>query len=246
MDSKQNVKPKSSSNAVHCERLCYAAKEAFKRLRKNTEIELSVLGEGCKVIGITSAQPNEGKSTIALNLAYSLAEHEARVVLIDADMRRPSIHEKIGISRTPGLSALLSEEPNISAVIRKYESSAGNTAFDIIPSGEIISNPSEMLDSKRMQLLIEALSEKYDYIVLDLPPVEAVIDAVAVTKFLDGVIVVLRENKCSRTALVDCVYQLEHAGARILGFAVNGAMEGSGKEYKNGYYRKYNYSYNYR
>ena len=117
-------------------------------------------------------------------------------------------------------------------VLKKYVSDTGIVSFDIIPSGSITQNPSELLNSKRMERLLQALGAAYDFVIIDLPPVGTVIDAVSVSKCTDGMLVVLRENNCSRNLLVDCVEQLKFAGVNILGFVVNGALEGAGKRYQ--------------
>ena len=226
----------SSSQIRVCENLSFAAKEAFKRLRTNVLNKFPEGDNDCKIIGVTSAQPSEGKSTIALNIAYSMAELGRKVLLIDADMRRPSIHLKASVVRVPGLSDLLGGSNAITASIRTYQSSKNETKFDIIPGGEIPANPSELLTSKRMQSLLQTLTTAYEIIVIDLPPVGAVIDAVSVSKLTDGMLVVLRENSCPRGVFNDCVSQLQEANARILGFVINGALEGAGKKYQYSYY----------
>ena len=226
-----------------CENLSFAAKEAFKRLRTNLILKLPD-DDTCHVVGITSAQPTEGKSTIALNLAYSLAELSKNVLLIDADMRRPSIHNKAGIPNQPGLADLLIDSNAVASSVHKYQSSKNNTNFDILPSGNIPSNPSELLNSKRMETLLKTLRTVYDFIILDLPPVGAVIDAVSISSQTDGMIVVIRENKCPAGVFRDCIAQIQEASVPILGFVVNGALEGSGKKsgyskYGKGYYGGY-------
>ena len=225
-----------SKNDRICENLTFASKEAFKKLRYSVE---NVFEETlrCAIIGITSAQPGEGKSTVAVNLAYSLAEHGHKVILIDADMRRASLHTKLGINRAPGLSGLLSAANNISSSIQKYKSSKSETVFDVMAAGDVLDNPSEILDSPRTQALLNDLSKQYNYVILDLPPVGAVVDAVSVSKHTDGMIVVIHENNCTRSVFNDCIDQLEHAKANILGFVMNGAMEGVGKKNQyNNYY----------
>ena len=222
---------------IICENLNFASREAFKRLRTNVTMALADGTENCKIIGITSAQPSEGKSTIAINLSYSIAELGRRVLLIDADMRRPSVHLKLGIEHSPGLSNLLHTTKTISSTIQKYENTKSETSFDIIPVGDEIDNPSELLESKRMTSLLEALSKAYDYIVIDLPPVGAVIDAIPVSKQTDGMLVAIRENNCPREAFADCIEQLRLAKVNILGFVVNGALEGAGKKYQYSNYR---------
>ena len=236
----------TSRGEVICENLSFAAKEAFKRLRTNLVMGFPEEDNSCKLIGVTSAQPSDGKSTISINLAYSLAELGKRVLLVDADMRRSSLHEKAGLNKEPGLSELLRNSNDVGATLQKYVSSNSSTAFDILSSGSTPSNPSELLNSKRMSTLLETLSRSFDYIVVDLPPVGAVIDAVSVSKQLDGMLVVIRENTCPRGLLNECMSQLNYAGINILGFVMNGAMEGSGKGYQYGKYGKNSYgSYGY-
>ena len=109
----------------------------------------------------------------------------------------------------------------------------------MIPSGEVPKNPSELLNSKLMSKLLETLSTAYDFIVIDLPPIGAVIDAVSVAQELDGMLVVIRENACPRGLLAECMQQLSYANVNILGFVVNGAMEGSSKKYQYGGYGSY-------
>ena len=236
-------KTREPSREPICENLRFASKEAFKRLRTNVVMSFAEGEDVCRVIGVTSAQPSEGKSTISLNLAYSLAELGKRVLLVDADMRHPSINIKIGTARSPGLSNLLGDTNSISAAMQEYRSSTDETSFDIVPGGDIPQNPTELLNSHRMERLLTALRSAYDYIIIDLPPVGAVIDAVTLANQTDGMLVVMRENNCPRGVLSDCIDQLNFAHVNILGFVVNGAMEGSGKKYRYGSKYKYGYGY---
>lgn len=231
-------KPLTHKNEQLGEHLNYATKEAFKRLRTNLLLALDDGEEkACRIIGVTSAQPSEGKSTIAVNTAYSLAELGKKVLVVDADMRRPSIHAKMGMKMDFGLSNLLGGANELRAAIQSHRNSTGSVTFDVIASGSIPENPSEILNSDRMVKLLDTLSKVYDIIILDLPPVGAVIDAISVGKSTDGMIVVIRENNCPVDVFDDCIEQLRFAEIRILGFAVNGAMEGAGK----GYQYKYKY-----
>ncbi|MBQ7693315.1 MAG: CpsD/CapB family tyrosine-protein kinase [Oscillospiraceae bacterium] len=231
---KSKAAPIAGANDRVCEHLSFAAKEAFKRLRTNLMLKVPE-SDRCHIVGVTSAQPSEGKSTIALNLSYSLAELGKKVLLLDADMRRPSIHLKARVERTPGLADLLGDSNSITACIRKYQSSKNETVFDILPGGNIPPNPSELLNSRRMATLLETLRSAYDFIIIDLPPVGAVIDAISVSKNTDGMIVVLRENHCPIGVFKDCVAQIQESNVPILGFVMNGALEGSGKKYGYGY-----------
>ena len=236
----QSVSKSGKGKIPVCENLSFASKEAFKRLRTNLVVSFPADDTSCHLVGITSAQPGDGKSTIALNLAYSLAELGKKTLLVDADLRRASIHDKLGIERVPGLSELIKGNINdISVSVRRYASS--NTQLDIIPSGEMPENPSELLNSERCARLFELLAQAYDYIVVDLPPIGAVVDAVSIAQELDGMLVVIRENACPRGLLNDCIQQLNYANATILGFVVNGAMEGSSKKYQYGKYNSYGY-----
>lgn len=242
MDEKKTAaekkrKKRSQGGEPVCEHLSFAAREAFKRLRTNLVMAFPAEDTSCHLIGITSAQPSDGKSTVAINLAYSLAELGKRTLLIDADMRRSSIHVKAGIEREPGLSNLMTDSNSITAALRQYESATG-TSFSIIPGGSVPENPSELLNSKRMATLLETLSTAYEYIVIDLPPIGAVVDAVSVARAIDGMLVVIRENTCPKSLLADCMQQLDYASVNVLGFVVNGALEGSGKKYQ---YSNYGY-----
>ena len=233
---KRGREPKANQNI--CENLNFAAKEAFKRLRTNVAIFFADNeSERGNIVGITSAAPSEGKSTVSINLAWSLAELGKKVLLVDGDLRRPSIHTKINLDIAPGLKNLLSDMNSIGAVIKPYPNSPESMRFDIITAGDAEENPSELLNSKRTERLLEALAGAYDYVILDLPPVGTVIDAVSVSRNVDGMIVVLRENHCTRGDLTEAVEQLKFADVNILGFVVNGALEGAGKKYQ------YKYSY---
>lgn len=228
---------------LYCDEMTYGARESFKRLRTNISIAFEGEDTACKVIGITSAQVNEGKSTASVNLAYTLAEAGKRVLLIDCDLRRPSIHVKMSIPQNPGLADLLTNATQVGPSVYSYTSPKG-VKFEIIPAGQPPQNPSELLSSQRFAEVVRMLKNACDYIILDLPPVGAVIDAVAVSRTTDGMIVVIRENKCPRYVLDDCMDQLKYAKARILGFVMNGISEGGAKRYKyNGRGSQYSYGY---
>ena len=226
-----------------CENMTYSGREAFKRLRTNVLIALSGgQGKTGQVIGVTSAQPSEGKSTVTINLAYSLAELGKSVLLIDCDMRRPSIHSTVGAQLSPGLSEILTGAENLKNVVIRYNSRTDGTGFDLIPCGEIPDRPTELLNSNRFQKLIEVVSDAYDYVLVDLPPVNAVVDAVNVSEYTDGLIVVVRENHCPRNVLLSCMEQLQYAKANVLGFVMNGCVASSGKHYQ---YNQQPYYYRY-
>lgn len=246
-ETRKKTHPKKQGRDKICENMTYSAREAFKRLRTNL---LMAFPEEdavkCRVIGITSAQPSEGKSTVSVNLAYSLAELGKSVLLLDGDMRRPSLHDKMGFRQSPGLSELLTKENNVGKAVVRYRSTVDNVSFDVITGGVIPGNPSELMNSKRLDTLVQALSSACDFIIMDLPPINAVIDAVNASRLTDGMIVVLREANCPWHLLADCMDQLAYAKANVLGFVVNGSTEGAGKRYKYGQYAYQYGHYGYR
>ena len=214
--------------------LNYASKEAYKLLRTNISFAFPDEEQG-KVVGVCSSRPQEGKSTTAINLAYSLAEAGNNVLLIDGDMRRPSVCETVNIPMEPGLSEILSGRQGV-----EVHKEVLHPNMSVLPSGHIPPNPSELIGSQRMNSLLESLKAEYDYIVIDLPPVLAVSDPVAVSKYLGGMIIVVRHAKTRRRDIVETIRQLEYAGVKILGFVYNriGAKSGKSK-YAKGKYGDY-------
>ncbi|MBQ3861057.1 MAG: CpsD/CapB family tyrosine-protein kinase, partial [Clostridia bacterium] len=168
----------------------FAAMEAYKRLRTNLMFSFSG-DEACHVVGVTSSLRGEGKSTTSMNLAYTIAETGKRVLIIDADMRLPQVHEILGIKQSPGLSNVLVGESNGANII---QASGIHTGLHVITAGDISPNPTELLASRRLANMIEALKPRYDYIVVDLPPVDAVADALIVSALTSGMVIVVRQN----------------------------------------------------
>ncbi|MGM9615437.1 MAG: CpsD/CapB family tyrosine-protein kinase [Oscillospiraceae bacterium] len=228
-------------------RMNFAAAEAYKLLRTNLMFSFSG-EEKCHVIGLTSALRGEGKSLTSMNLAYTIAEAEKKVILIEGDMRLPTVAKRLGLSATPGLSNLLVGLNSVSNALQEYQVKLDDKvlSFDVIAAGDIPPNPSELLGSERMMALLEKLRERYDYILLDLPPVTAVTDAVVASHMVDGMVVVVRSGHAARGALAETMRQLSLAEAHILGFVFNGLEEAGSRYYKKGYYSKGYYSNYYR
>ena len=245
----EQVKPaknRPQKSAKLCEHMAYSAREAFKRLRTNMLISLGELSDKSNnIVGITSAQPSEGKSTVAVNLAYSLGELGKKVIVLDCDLRRPTIHSNVGVRQTPGITEVLDGTVKLGNAVMRYKSSTNSTYFDLVTSGELPDNPSEILGSKNFLQLLKVVSEVYDVVILDLPPVNAVIDAAIVSQLTDGLILIIREDHCPRFVLQDCMEQLKYAKANILGFVMNGSASGAGKRYKYKYGKAYGYGYGY-
>ena len=226
--------------------LNFAASEAYKLLR--TKLQFSFADEGeCKVIGVSSALVGEGKSLSAINLAYSISQLGKKVLLIDSDMRRPSLPEKIPIRKAPGLSDYLAGQIHSEELFQPCGLKGEEEAFTAISAGRMPPNPMELISSARMEKLITRLRGSYDYIILDLPPVSEVGDALAAAKLTDGILLVVRQNYCDRLALGATIRQFEFIGCRILGVVFNGTSEDDGtygkKYYKKGYKRGYYYGY---
>lgn len=209
-------------------------REAYKTLRTNTMFALAGQ-EGCKIILVTSALQGEGKSISALNLAISFAEAENRVLLIDCDLRRPKLARLLRKSSRVGLSNVLLDPSQLGEVILP----GGVDRLDVILSGDIPPNPSELLGSARMESLLAHLRKRYDYVILDTPPVNMVTDAVVLAPKSDGVLFVVRAGQSERGPVTHAVEQLEYAQAKLLGFILDD-VNGDGTRYG---YGKYKYQY---
>ena len=224
--------------------ISFAAAEAYKLLR--TKLQFSFADENnCRVVGVSSALAGEGKSLSAVNLAYTTALLGKRVLLIDCDMRRSSVSEKLPVKRMPGLSDFLSGQSHAEKLIQLCGVKDDERAFHVIAAGRTPPNPIELLSSERMKKMLEHLRENYDYIILDLPPVAEVSDALAVAKFTDGMLVVVRQNYCDRVVLSSAVRQFEFVDAKILGVVFNSTTDNGGvnRKYYKRYYNKYSRSY---
>lgn len=224
--------------------LNFAAGEAYKLLR--TKILYSFADEKqCHVIGVTSSNMSEGKSLTSVNLAYSLALSNKQVLLIDGDMRLPTLARKLNVAEDIGLSDLLTSSynsPNIFRTIFCDPDMSGSPSYAFIPSGRLPPNPGELLGSEKMRQLIEAFSNQFDYIIIDLPPILEVSDALDLSKYTDGMLLVVRNGTCTRQDLNSTINQLKAVNAHLIGFVLNYSGTTKGryykKGYKGGYYRK--------
>ncbi|HZV82510.1 MAG TPA: polysaccharide biosynthesis tyrosine autokinase [Geobacteraceae bacterium] len=213
--------------------------EAFRSLR--TGIHFCAINRLKKVLLVTSSFPGEGKSTIAANLAITFAHTGARVLLVDCDMRRPSLHDKFGHSKTPGLTELLAGDTQIVNAIHN----CGIPGLDMISSGTIPPNPAELLGSEAMKLFLERQREQYDHIVIDAPPVLAVTDATVLTSYSDLVLVVLETGRVPQKAANRLRELLSTIQTPIAGLVVSDrANLGSAYGYNYGYGYGYDYYQN--
>ena len=229
---KQSVK-----EALIGSRISFSASEAYKLLR--TKLQFSFSDENhCRVIGLSSALSGEGKSLTSINLAYTLSQLDKKVLLIDCDMRRPTLADKLEIQKKPGLSSFLTGQSPLHELIQNCGIQHEENAFHVIAAGQNPPNPIELLSSARMERGLSTLREIYDYIILDLPPVGEVSDALAVAKQTDGMLIVVRQNYCNRVILGDVIRQFEFVDSKILGVIYNCANEGE-RKYSKGYYKSY-------
>lgn len=208
------------------------AAEAYRALR--TAILLSAADEPLRVLLITSPLGGDGKTTISYNLAIAFAQHGRRVLLLDADMRKPSVHTLFRSAKVPGLSEVLTGGAQLSNVIIPHDYLAN---LSLLPSGTTPPNPAELIDSRRFDALLEEAKKLYDLVLIDSPPVLMVTDPVILSTKTDGTIIVLRSQKTTRPVLKRAVNVLSRSYGRKLGFVVNG-MDTKSVEYyySYGYY----------
>lgn len=213
--------------------LDFTATEQYKLLRTNLAFTLPE-NEKCPIIGVTSSMRGEGKSTTAINLSYVLAEKGSKVLLIDGDLRIPSIAKKLDIDGTLGLTDMLMGSVDS---IEKFKFYLLDSWY-VLPSGDIPPNPSELLGSRRMEALLSELRKFFDYIVIDLPPVNLVSDALSIANLISGMIVVIRQDYTDKMELESCMRSLKLSNVNVLGCVLNGAKQEGGTY---GKYKKYRY-----
>lgn len=214
-------------------KLEYSINEAYKTLRTN----LSFCGDDIKVILLTSCTPNEGKSTVTVRLSQALAEDNKKVIIIDADLRKSVLIGRHGITGEKdikGLSHYLSGQAKLDDVICE----TNIEGMDIIFAGPVTPNPTELLGHKYFNRMISSMREKYDYIIIDAPPLGSVIDAAIITKVCDGAILVIENNVVSYRFVQSVKKQLEMTECKILGAILN-KVDTSKKGYYSGYYKGY-------
>ena len=215
--------------------------EAFRQLR--TSILLSSAGNPPKSLLITSSLPAEGKTTTAINTAISLAQTTSKVLIIDADMRRPRLHSVFNIGNGQGLSTLLSSQfskTDVSEIV-KYDN---ESKLYLMPSGPVPPNPAELIGSEQMSKLLEFLQGEFSHIVVDSPPIASFTDGVLIASMVDGVILVVQSGKSSRQVVRRSKQLLQDVGSRIFGVVLNNVNL---KSQDNGYYyQSYYHRDNYR
>ncbi len=193
--------------------------EAFRNLRTN--LTFASPDAPVRVIVVTSPMPQDGKTTAMANLGITLAQQGIRVVLVDADLRRGTLHALLGAHQGPGLTSVLSGASTVEEAMQEVNV-AGRARLNLLSTGPHPPNPAEVLASKRMQSLIEALETNYDIVLLDSPPLTAVTDAAVLGAKVDGVIMIARANFTERGAITYSAKQLDNVRANVLGGVLNG------------------------
>jgi succinoglycan biosynthesis transport protein ExoP len=194
--------------------------ESVRQLRTNLAFlrAADATATGGEVVVLTSAVGGEGKTTTALDLARSIADAGERVLLVEADLRRPTLSATLGLDPGPGLSDVLAGQAELDAVVRPVEVEG----LAVLPAGTVPPNPAELLGSPRMADLVARLRSTYDKVLLDTPPVLPVTDAAVCAALADGVLVVVRWGRTRRDEVREAVTMLEQVDAVVLGSVLNG------------------------
>ena len=217
-----------------------ALAEAYRQLR--TSILLSTAGHAPKSLLITSSVPSEGKTTTAINTAISLAQTGAKVLIIDADMRRPRLHSIFGISNEHGLSSILSSQQSEAEILNVIQQDVATNLY-LMPSGAVPPNPAELIGSANMQELVKTLEHNFTHVVIDSPPIASFTDGVLIATMVDGVLLVVHSGKSSRQIVKRARQLLTDVGAKIFGVVLNNVNV---RSHDNAYYYQsyYNSYYN--
>lgn len=208
------------------------ASEAYRTLRTN--IQYSSFDKDIKTMLITSSGPSEGKSTTAGNLALSMAQADKKILLIDCDLRKPTVHKKFNISNEKGLSNYLIGEVSLDEVLEKYSDN-----LYLLTSGTIPPNPAEMLSSKKMKDFLRSMEEEFDSIIIDSPPVLAVTDAQILSTIVNGVLLVAASGQTEKEIIIRAKQLLMKVKANILGMILTKVPVNTGKGYGYSYYYYY-------
>ena len=205
--------------------------EAVRRLRTN--LQFVDVTTGTHSFVVTSAMPGEGKTTVAVNLARAMTQAGGRVLLVDADLRNPSVHTLMGLEGSVGLTTVLLGKAGVDEVVQQW----GESDLYVMAAGQVPPNPSELLGSEAMQSLFSKLSQEFDFILVDSPPLVPVIDAVIVDKLTGGMLMVVASERTKKRDLTAALKSLETVGTTVSGFAWNFVASSRSEASRYGYYR---------
>ena len=238
-DGHRIISPESLIN----DKTVFTVSESYKTMRTNTMFALSPFDK--KIISVTSANAAEGKSTTTANLAISFSQTESKVLLIDADLRKPTQHKLFEVNNKTGLSTVLGKMNAVENSIVK----GVRENLDLMPAGPIPPNPSELLASQQFENMINELAQQYDYVIIDTPPVNVVSDVLVMSKAITGVLFVSMHGETTYDSIESGLQKLEMAEVNVLGFILNNitaAHTGKYYSYKYKYgYSRYGYGYGY-
>ena len=208
------------------------AAEAYRVIR--TSVQFAQAGKELKTIAITSCTPNEGKSMTVANLAIVLTQAGKSVLIMDCDMRNPTVHKNFNLSNKVGLSSCISMGTAVDDAVQ----ATAIEGLDALTAGVIPPNPSELLGSERMQNILQRAKGEYDYVLIDTPPVLPVADSLVLCRMVDGLIMVIDSGEVKVEMAREVKHQLVHAGANILGVVLN-KVRSEHHGYGYGYYYYY-------
>lgn len=226
-----NVKTIAPVNLISTLNPFSTAAEQYRRIRTSIEFSSSS-GRKIKSLVVTSPGSSEGKSMTAANLAIVFANAGSRVVLVDADLRRPNVAASFQVSNEDGLSSYLVAEDTDSIDHKLIETDIDN--LYLLPSGPTPPNPSELLNSKQMQTLVDTLTESFDLVIFDMPPVVSVTDTQIMAANVDGTILVVRERTTRKKAIFEAKRLLDVVQAKIIGVIYNGKKQKDSSDYYYG------------
>ena len=209
----------------------FAVVEAYKSIRANLMFQLGK--EEGRVVVFSSPNAGEGKTTTAVNIAIAFAQLGDKVLLIDADMRRPSAHKKLRLENTKGLSGVIAKLDTFSESVVKV-----NNFLDVLTAGKTPPNPSELLGSSKFDDFLEEIKPNYSMVIIDTPPIGIVSDALLIAPRTDGLLLIVRDGFTPRDTISHALSSVELANVKVLGAVMNGANPSNSKKYS---YRKYYY-----
>ncbi len=234
--SEGNVFSENDSAKILCQESSFSVKEAYNAIRTN--LLFTQKGEKCPIFVITSPTANNGKTINSINLAVSFAQMGKKTLLIDSDMRNPTIHRMFSIPVKNGLSEILAGlTDNISVSKTDIEN------LSVLTAGKIPPNPTELLASSRMDKLLDFVKAHYDCVFIDTPPVNIVTDSTVFAQKVTGYVLIIKTDTTNTVDVRTAVNNLTQIEGNILGFIINDVNSEKKKYYS--YYRRYNYNYNY-
>lgn len=224
-----------SDSAVSDQKVPFAVVESYKTMRTNLMFMLAQ--QNGKVFAFTSSNASEGKSTTSVNIAIAFSQLGGKVIIVDADLRRSSVHKKMRTDNRDGLSNVLAGFSDVETVVQPV-----NSHLDVLTAGPNPPNPSELLGSVAFEELVSKLREKYDYVIIDTPPLNIVTDALLIGPRTDGMVLVVRDGFTPRDSIRQAISSVKFANIKILGAVMNGANPKNSRKYT---YRRYGYKYGY-